>query len=251
LIATQKRQNAHRSIAERIRKIYQHGIFVNAGYILGFDTEKDDIADRIIECVKDTSVPINMAGLLFALPTTQLTRRLQAEGRLHEGYEIAPDGTGDQCTGGLNFDTMRPRLDILQDYLRVIETIHEPEKYFARVREVGRLLDSSKRRHRVPVKASLWGLRALARLALVLGVPSRTRGPFWRTLGSSMLRNPRSLRYVVGLMAMYLHFGPFSRYVAQQTQRAIQQEAWPSASAVVRRRIPVSVGMATETVQTG
>jgi radical SAM superfamily enzyme YgiQ (UPF0313 family) len=251
LVATQKRQNVHRSIAERIRKINQHGIFVNAGYILGFDTEKDDIADRIIECVKDTNVPINMAGLLFALPTTQLTRRLQAEGRLHEGYEIAPDGTGDQCTGGLNFDTIRPRADILRDYLRVIETIHEPENYFERVRRVGLLLDSSKRKYRMPAKASLRGLRALARLALVLGVPAATRGPFWRTLGSSVLRNPRSMNYVVGLMAMYVHLGPFSRYVALQTRRSIEEEAVPSRRAAVRRRVSAPIAVATETVQAG
>src|SRR5207237_1189734 len=122
LIDTQKRQNTRRSIAESVQTIYRYGIAVNAGYILGCDSEGEGVAQGIIDCVRDTAVPVNMAGLLFALPTTQLSRRLQKEGRLHEGYELAPEGVGDQCTAGLNFDTRRPRVDILRDYLSVIET---------------------------------------------------------------------------------------------------------------------------------
>ena len=123
LVAMQKRQNTHRSIAESIHKIYAHGMFVNAGFIIGFDTEKGSVARGIIRCIEETGIPVNMAGLLFALPTTQLTRRLAAAGRLHENFDVAPEGVGDQCTAGINFDPCRPRADIFRDYLQVVETI--------------------------------------------------------------------------------------------------------------------------------
>ena len=82
----------------------------------GFDTEQNSTAPGIINCIRETSIPLNMVGLLCALPTTQLSRRLEREGRLHEGYEIVPEGVGDQCTAGINFDPLRPKADILRDF---------------------------------------------------------------------------------------------------------------------------------------
>ena len=69
----------------------------------------------MLQLIEDSAVPVNMVGLLFALPNTQLQRRLAREGRLSDGFQVAPDDAGDQCTGGLNFITTRPRAEILRD----------------------------------------------------------------------------------------------------------------------------------------
>jgi len=79
-----KFQNLRRDFKKSIYKIYRRGMFVSTTFILGFDYEPDDIRDRILQCIKDTSVPIFVGGLLFALPKTQLYRGLDAEGRLDE-----------------------------------------------------------------------------------------------------------------------------------------------------------------------
>jgi hypothetical protein len=47
----------------------------------------------------------------------------------------------DQCTIGLNFETRRPRRDILADYKKVIERIYDADAYFARVLRVARKLN--------------------------------------------------------------------------------------------------------------
>jgi hypothetical protein len=224
LVAMQKRQNTHRSIAESIHKIYSHGMFVNAGFIIGFDTEKGSVASGIIDCIEATGIPVNMAGLLFALPTTQLTRRLAAAGRLHDNFDVAPDGVGDQCTAGINYDPCRPRLDILKDYLKVVETIYTPENYFGRVLKVGRELDSSKRLFKPGFKQWLKELKGFTRMALKLGFSRATARPFWGTLLKALVKNPKSVRYTGSLMALYLHFGPFSEYVAGKIREAIAQE---------------------------
>jgi hypothetical protein len=234
LIAMQKRQNTHRSIVDSIQKIYKYGIFVNAGYILGFDSERGSVARGIIECIQATSIPVNMAGLLAALPTTQLTRRLIKEGRIHADYEIQPEGEGDQCTGGLNFDTVRPRVDILRDYLRVIETIYSAENYFDRVLSVGVRLDSTKRKFVPPLKLRLKELKGFVRMIGKMGIQSVTRRHFWRVFFQALIKNPASIRYTMALVALYLHFGSFSRYVAQRTREAIAREAHsPSRTASV------------------
>jgi hypothetical protein len=224
LIAMQKRQNTRRSIVESIHKIYRHGMFVNAGFILGFDTEKGSVARGIIDCIEDTAIPVTMAGLLYALPTTQLTRRLAAAGRLHKDFDVAPEGVGDQCTAGINFDPCRPRAEILKDYLKVVETVYTPESYFNRVLKVGRSLDSSQRRFKPTLTHRLRELKGFWRMILKLGVRGPARRPFWRALLRSLLENPRSARYTGSLMALYLHFGPFSKYVAGKIREAIAIE---------------------------
>jgi hypothetical protein len=214
-----------------VQTIYRYGIVVNAGYIIGFDTERGSIAQGIIDCVEATAVPVNMAGLLFALPTTQLARRLQAEGRLHEGFELQPDGVGDQCTAGLNFHTLRPRADILRDYLQVIEAIYTPASYFGRVLKVGRALDASKHRFRPKPLRQIKELRGFSRVVRKLGLARATARHFWGVLLRLLFQNPRSLRQAVAMMALYLHFGPFSRYVTARLREALLREERRAAEA--------------------
>jgi radical SAM superfamily enzyme YgiQ (UPF0313 family) len=224
LVATKKRQNTHRSIPDSIRKIYAHGIFVNAGYIIGFDSEKGSVARGIIGCVEETGIPVNMVGLLFALPSTQLTRRLEAEGRLHRGYERQPTGDGDQCTAGLNFETLRPRLNILRDYLDVVDTIYEPAAYFDRVRRVALALDVSRKRYNPARHHLARNLVTFVRLALALTRQRRMRWPFWKLFWTVLVRNHRAMHQAASMAALYLHLGPFSHYVAARTQEAIARQ---------------------------
>jgi radical SAM superfamily enzyme YgiQ (UPF0313 family) len=224
LYAMQKRQNTRRSIAESVQKIYQHGMFVNAGFIVGFDTEQGSCARGIIECIEETSIPVAMVGLLYALPNTQLTRRLATEGRLHPAFDVQPVGEGDQCTAGLNYDPCRPKVDILRDYLRVVETAYRPDQYFGRVRRVSRVLDGSKRRYKPSIGRRLKELRAFGRMVRKLGLQRGTAGEFWRTMLHAARTNPGAIRYTGALVGLYLHFGPFSRYVADRVKFAIEQE---------------------------
>ena len=55
----------YREFTESIKKIYAHGMFVNAGFILGFDSEQGSVARGLIECIEATSIPVAMAGLLL------------------------------------------------------------------------------------------------------------------------------------------------------------------------------------------
>jgi hypothetical protein len=218
LILMQKKQNTRRSLQDSIAKIYDAGIFVNAGFIVGFDSEKGHIADGMIACVEDTAIPVCMVGLLYALPNTQLTRRLLGEGRLFPDEDQID--SGDQCTAGLNFDTKRPRRDVLADYRSVLEAIYEPAAYFGRVRRVGRQL---KRRH--AHRVSRKDLLSLARL--VWRIPRSGPGvglQFWRTLIDGAIHNPKGLPFMVMMMALYLHLGPFSRRVIAEVDRQIADD---------------------------
>ena len=224
LTAMQKRQNTRRPIVESIQKIYQHGIFVNAGFIIGFDSEQGSVARGIIECIEEAAVPASMVGLLYALPNTQLTRRLTAEGRLHADHDLQPEGESDQCTAGINFAPRRPRADILGDYLKVVESVYAPERYFERVLRAGQQLDSRHRRYRPSLGKQLKELRGFLRLVKKLSQKESTRKPFWKALLGALASNPGSIRYTVSMMALYLHFGPFSEFVSRKIRQAIEEE---------------------------
>src|SRR5205085_2587503 len=85
---------------------------------------------------EETNIGVAMAGLLVSLPNTQLERRLMREGR----QLMRTNAAGmlpheiDQHTGGLNFVTRRPRLEILKEYRAALLRIYAPESYFKRVR---------------------------------------------------------------------------------------------------------------------
>ena len=47
------------------------------------DRIKRLMADAMIDLIEEAAIPVCMVGLRYALPNTQLTRRLEKEGRLH------------------------------------------------------------------------------------------------------------------------------------------------------------------------
>ncbi len=167
---------------------------------------------------------IPMVGMLAALPNTQLSRRLLREGRLEPDRDMkfSDDAVGDQCTGGLNFETARPRRDILNDYKAVLERIYTPDRYFARGRAAGRLLDQSTHRFGTSLRGVARDVAAVARLLWWVSIRQpEVRRHFARAVLDCTLHNHSALRAVVVLTVNYLHVGPFSRRVVAHLEREI------------------------------
>jgi radical SAM superfamily enzyme YgiQ (UPF0313 family) len=226
LIATKKKQNTRRSLVESIHKIYAAGIFVTAGFIVGFDDEKGSIADAMIEFIEEAAIPVCMVGLLYALPNTQLTRRLEKEGRLHPTpLDLrSRAGSADQCTQGLNFDTVRPRQEIHHDYKRILEKIYEPKAYAERVERLAGLLNSHRERQTL-ASDFRHGFGASEMLTRIITRLPEPRDVFWPALKRCVSINPQSARWLVALFALYSHLGPFSRYVVGKIDEKNELEA--------------------------
>jgi hypothetical protein len=220
LLAVHKRQNARRDIAASVLAIHRAGLFVNAGFIVGFDTERGSVADAMVECIGSAGIPVCMVGLLFALPGTRLTRRLYTEGRFTE-VECAADDA-DQCTSGLNFRTLRPRRDVLADYRDILARVYAPAAFFARARRVGRELDLSSHAVQPSVKNLLRDLRGFFGMAWLMGIRgSGVRREWWRSVFDCLLHNPAALKVVLSFAALYLHLGPYSRELVERLDREI------------------------------
>ncbi|WP_350333207.1 B12-binding domain-containing radical SAM protein [Coralliovum pocilloporae] len=228
LNATQKKQNTRRDITESLMAIYDAGIVAVAGFIVGFDEERHSVEDPIVDLIEDASIPVAMPGLLYALPNTQLTRRLETEGRLFDAFEIHSSEHGsDQCVAGLNFETLRPREDIIQDYANIVRRIYTPEAYFSRLRALIKRLNLSGENGKV-IRRSCFKNDAKQFVRLMKrfnrDYPDY-RKEFWKTLGYLLFTKPKALKACLYLTAFYAHLGGYSTYVVERMDAQLAQLA--------------------------
>lgn len=219
LIAMKKKQNTRRSLVDSVQKIYEEGMFVTAGFILGFDGEKGSIANPMADFIEEAAIPVAMVGLLCALPNTQLTRRLASERRLFEGYDLHPDGAGDQCIR-LNFETSRPRREILDDYCRVLSRIYDPAAFCARVERLIATLNvrPADADHPTDQFRRRYGIETVRRIVNRL---PEYRKVLWQTFLRCHAINPSADPQTVILLSFFLHLGPYARRIIAETKRAI------------------------------
>jgi hypothetical protein len=153
------------------------------------------------------------------LPNTQFSRRLAQEGRLHANEELS---LREQATWGLNFETKRPRREILKDYIAVLDALFTPEAYFSRLREQARAVKRPKLRTRAALATSIRALPKFMRILWRMTTMDGTlRREFWYTVLDCARNNIGALKYVIVLSAMYFDWGPYTRALRAQIQREI------------------------------
>jgi len=133
---TGKLQNLNRNMPQAIQTIQHHGMEVMAGFILGFDSDAEDIFDSQIRFIQQNGIPQAMVGLLNALPGTDLFARLNKEGRILK----ASKGNNTHCME-TNFLTRMDPVKLRNGYRKVLNTIYDSnlKNYFARC---NKLLDN-------------------------------------------------------------------------------------------------------------
>ncbi len=131
LLKTKKSQNTSKTeenyLQSAVRKIQQHGMQVQGGFILGLDSDDEDVFDAQIEFIQKTGIPVAPIYLLTAVKGTDMYERLKLEKRLLE----TPIGTNAMP---LNFRTELDYGTLIEGYKRVITTLYDPslENYFSR-----------------------------------------------------------------------------------------------------------------------
>ncbi|MCD8351634.1 MAG: B12-binding domain-containing radical SAM protein [Planctomycetaceae bacterium] len=139
---TRKHINTTGSMNDKVAKIQARGIQLMSGFIIGFDADPEDIADRMSECIQEMGIPQAMIGLLSALPETDLHDRLAADGRILAG------SSGNNTHGfEMNFVPTRPMEKVLADYKKVLDAAYSRtlDGYFDRCRVLRSRWPSGKR----------------------------------------------------------------------------------------------------------
>jgi len=203
---TQKIQNVNIPIEDAVRKLLSYGIVSNGGYIIGFDHESKQIADNMIDSIQKSGTCMAMISLLYALPNTQITRRLASEGRLFQQASRSIDESViDQTTNGLNFITLISRTEILKNFIRVINTIYEPSNYYKRAVFTG-LNIKPNYKHTPNFRTWLIYIFSFLRVCNKAGFNAATGFYYWKMLFTVIFRNPKGAITAVNLAAMFIHF---------------------------------------------
>jgi hypothetical protein len=173
----------------------------------------------MIDLIQATGIGTAMVGTLTALPDTQLSRRLEREGRLFGGSTTVADTRTDidNTTSGLNFVTLRPRADTLLDHADVLRTVYAPEKYFERVWVTASTI-APNYRYRPGFAKSLRRVWALFKVCRAVGFNKRTGLLYWKTLFKVLVQNPKAAGVVVSMAALYTHFGRQAQFVARMQE---------------------------------
>jgi radical SAM superfamily enzyme YgiQ (UPF0313 family) len=195
LAATNKLQNTRRDLLSSVALIQEHGIEVMGGFILGFDTDREDVFDRMVEFIQKSAIPVAMVGLLQAMPGTQLFRRLKQEGR------ILNAGGGNNTGSELNFLPRMNAARLAEGYRSVLSRIYSREAYYERVRAY-----LSRCRPHYRPHLNLGNVRAMFLSVLRQGILGKSRLSYWKFLASAATRHRRSFGAAMTMAVMGYHF---------------------------------------------
>jgi radical SAM superfamily enzyme YgiQ (UPF0313 family) len=204
LVECNKLPNKNRDLLAAVKKIQRHGLQVQGGFIVGFDSDPPCIFKNQIDFIQKSGIVTAMVGVLMAPPGTRLYERLKKENRL------LPKGSGDNTDGSTNFIPNMGLEMLAKGYRHVVETIYGPKQYYERIRIFLREYQPSRR---AKFKVSLLQLIALVRSAWVLGVEEKGRLQYWKLFAWTVLRKPRSFALSMTLAVQGFHFRKVARKV--------------------------------------
>lgn len=212
-----KFQNLRQDPLDCIRLIQERGLWVMGGFIIGFDSDTEDIFDRQVEFIERAAIPWAMAGFLQAPPTTPLYDRMLKEGRLIE-----------RATSNFvppNFRTVLPLPLLLEGVRRILLSIYSPSSFYQRAFRsllqwrTGQYQRSP--RYSIPLTLGVV-LRSIWRQ----GIRSSYRRAYWKFLLQLLGRwsfHRQKLWLGFTLLLSGQHFVNYAIEVAAQLERELQK----------------------------
>ncbi|MEA2063166.1 MAG: DUF4070 domain-containing protein [Gemmatimonadota bacterium] len=192
-----KKQNTKSDLLSSVKKLHSWGLQVQAGFIVGFDSDKLDIFSRMSRFINDSGIVASMVGLLNAPPNTRLYNRLIKENRILKNI------TGDNTDFSMNF---LPKMDmqvLVEGYKKIISDIYRPEAYYKRVRT---FLRGYRFRHKFNGGFSSTQLRGLVNSIYKLGIKKGVRKHFWKLMAWTLIRRPRLMPHAFTMAIYGAHF---------------------------------------------
>lgn len=195
-----KGQNIKRDLMASVKEIHNHGLEVQGGFIVGFDSDPASIFKNQINFIQKSGIVTAMVGLLNAPRGTKLYQRLKSENRLIHGI------SGDNTDGSMNFEPKMNREALISGYRQILTTIYAPRQYYDRIRNFLAEYRPQKPRGKGPQWLHGYQINAFLRSLWELGIREKGRFEYWRFLAITFFKHPRHLPLGV-VMAIYgYHF---------------------------------------------
>jgi radical SAM superfamily enzyme YgiQ (UPF0313 family) len=126
LTETKKYQNLRLDPIESIRIMHRAGLWVTGGFILGFDSDPEDIFEQQIRFIEGAAIPWAMLNFLQAVPQTPLHERMRKDGRLIE-YSVH----NSDCNPP-NFRTILPAEVLVRGFQKTLRSIYSAANFYER-----------------------------------------------------------------------------------------------------------------------
>lgn len=192
-----KNQNRGRDLEACVKKIQGLGLKVDAGFIMGFDSDEPSVFDRLVSFIQETGIVTAMVGLLHAPPGTNLSKRLKKEGRLIENF------TGNNTDLNINFI---PKIDkdvLIEGYKKVIGKLYSPKQFYERVRTFVRDFTPMSP---TPFTLSLRDIKALVKSMARIGIAGKERLHYWRLFFWTLFHRPKLFPTAITCAIYGYHF---------------------------------------------
>jgi hypothetical protein len=212
-----KYQNMRQDTLQQVRIIQDGGLWITAGFIVGFDSDDEEIFGRQVEFIERAAISLATVSLLQAPPTTPLHERMRAAGRL-----LNNDTTMSYAGSLPNFQTVMAPDTLFGGAAAMLLELYEPDKYFQRgLRSLEHWVpNAAQRGPRIPL---FYGMGGILRSFWIQGVRSDYRRAYWRFVLQMAWRWRRdSTRLTVGFKILVTshHFIGYAREVAAKLQEA-------------------------------
>ncbi len=208
---SRKFQNLRKNNIDQVRIIQEKGLWVLAGFIVGFDSDDETIFARQLEFIDRTAIAWAMAGILMAPPTTALFDRMKREGRLIE------DSQSIMQFGLPNFRTVLPLPILLRGLATLLEGLYQPDAFFERAYNSLKVWQP-KATQKPPNLGMYYNLRVLFSSIWRQGMRSDYRLSYWRFLYrmvSSCRHSPAKIWMGFTVLLSAHHFVLYSKVVIQ------------------------------------
>src|SRR5580700_4494533 len=224
-----KFQNLRKNNVEQVRIIQEKGLWVLAGFIVGFDSDDETIFARQLEFINRTAIAWAMAGILMAPPTTALFDRMKREGRLIE------DSQSITQFGLPNFLTVLPLPILLRGLCTLLTGLYKPDAFFERAYnslKVWKPIATQK----PPYLGMVYNVRCLSASIWRQGIRSNYRSSYWKFLFRTVTcfwRSPAKLWVGFSLLLSAQHFLLYSKVVIDHLEEEAEKVDEAARRAVV------------------
>jgi radical SAM superfamily enzyme YgiQ (UPF0313 family) len=246
---TKKLQNVRPNagtLLERVHRVQAHGIDVWCGMIVGFDHDDPTIFDVVPKFLAEARIATALIGMLHAIPTTPLYKRLKEEGRLSDDEGVDSIGTN-VIPLGMSREQLR------DGFVRVMQESYKPEAYFGRVDS--QFIDQNFKftLHQLPYWKSHrlnWMRRCLLnyinftvissrliRLVSDEGLRTRYRRQLWRVLRARW-REPHILFIYSLKVAFHYHYTAITQTLSQVGEGSGAMPDAVRSLSRAKRRVP-------------
>jgi radical SAM superfamily enzyme YgiQ (UPF0313 family) len=219
LKGSSKFQNLRGDLVSNVEKIRAAGLWVLAGFIVGFDSDDETIFERQRLFIEKTAITWAMAGVLQAPPTTALYDRMKREGRLYEDSQATSNFSPP------NFRTVMPLPTLLEGLSGLLADLYTPEAFFARA--LRSLEHWNPRKTQVPPSMPLsYNLRVFGSSMWHQGVRSQYKKAYWKFLGKVLRRwafNDAKMWLAVLVLLSANHFVIYSKEVADELAEHVRE----------------------------